>query len=80
MIVFDITERDTYEGIDQWKNNFIDSVMNQDTVDSDISVPIIVVGNKLDLGNTGKRQIEQREVFADWIDTGLAIEYIETSA
>lgn len=43
-------------------------------------VPIIIVGNKLDLGSSGKRQVEAREVLADWVDTGEAIEYIETSA
>ena len=43
-------------------------------------VPIILVGNKADLSNTGKRLVEQREVLADWVDSGEAIEYAETSA
>jgi GTPase SAR1 family protein len=43
-------------------------------------VPIILVGNKLDLAKNGQRQIDQRQVNADWIDSGEAMEYIETSA
>ena len=43
-------------------------------------VPIIIVGNKLDLSQSGKRQVESKEVLADWVDTGEAIDYIETSA
>ena len=30
VIVFDTTNRDSYEGIEQWKNNFIASTMNQE--------------------------------------------------
>ena len=43
-------------------------------------MPVILVGNKLDLSNAGKRQIEGREVMADWVDSGEALEYKETSA
>ena len=43
-------------------------------------VPIIIVGNKQDLAKDGSREIESRQVKADWVDSGEAMEYIETSA
>mgnify|MGYP006116460649 FL=1 len=45
-------------------------------------VPIILVGNKQDLAanKSGNRQVDTRQVNADWIDSGEAIEYMETSA
>ena len=43
-------------------------------------VPIILVGNKYDIAQKNNRQVDTRQVFADWIDSGEAIEYIETSA
>jgi GTPase SAR1 family protein len=45
-------------------------------------VPIILVGNKQDLAanKSGCRQVDTRQVNADWIDSGEAIEYMETSA
>ena len=75
VIVYDVTNRDTYEGVEQWKNNFVESIV---TTQGDVSVPIILVGNKSDL--TKKRQVEQKEVMADWIDAGEANEFLETSA
>lgn len=77
MIVYDITNRDSYEGIEQWKTNFMESLL---TNQEDVSAPVILVGNKQDLHKTGKRQVEQKEVMADWVDTGEVIDYIETSA
>ena len=50
------------------------------TNQEDVSAPVILVGNKQDLHKTGKRQVEQKEVMADWVDTGEVIDYIETSA
>ena len=53
VIVFDITSWESYEGIDVWRNNFLESVkLNSDPNNSeeeDIMVPIILVGNKSDL-------------------------------
>ena len=57
MIVFDLTDRESYEGVDVWRNNFLESAhasneargrsMSQE--DSEIMPPIILVGNKVDL-------------------------------
>ena len=43
-------------------------------------VPIIIVGNKADIAKPGMRQVDQRQVQADWIDSGEAMLYMETSA
>lgn len=62
VIVFDITSLESYEGIDVWRSNFMDSVavpsQNNDHSASDEeepTVPILLVGNKCDLCNKGKR-------------------------
>ena len=44
----------------------------------EMMVPIIIVGNKSD--NKQGRRIESAEVLADWLDSGKAVDYIETSA
>jgi len=54
VIVFDISNQESYEGIEVWKNNFIESVQNPNndnsgSEDEDFFVPIILVGNKCDL-------------------------------
>lgn len=43
-------------------------------------MPIIIVGNKSDIAKPGIRQVESRQVQADWIDSGEAMLYMETSA
>lgn len=86
VIVFDLTDRESYEGIDVWRNNFLESAsannrsMSQE--DSENLTPIILVGNKSDLSDKygHSRQVEHRQVVADWIESGEALEYIETSA
>ena len=81
VIVFDITNRDSYEGIEQWRNNFLESVNfagNGSDTEQELLVPIILVGNKYDVKQ--QRQVESRLVNADWVDSGEAIQYIETSA
>ena len=51
MIVYDITNRDSYEGIQTWINNFLECAEG----DEEFQAPIILVGNKIDLGKNGKR-------------------------
>jgi|TARA_B110000285_G_C15051836_1_gene577418 Ras-related protein Rab-7A len=83
VITFDITNRDSYEGVEQWRNNFLDSVRGADvncSQNDEYMVPIILVGNKYDIAQKNNRQVDTRQVYADWIDSGEAIEYIETSA
>jgi GTPase SAR1 family protein len=52
--VFDISCIDSYEGIDVWRRNFMESVAqnngdNSMSEEEEPSVPILLVGNKLDL-------------------------------
>lgn len=42
--------------------------------------PIIIVGNKSDKAKQGIRQVDSKQVQADWIDSGEAMLYMETSA
>ena len=56
VIVYDITNRESYEGIDVWRNNFLDS---NDNNDQDLMIPIVLIGNKLDLSKS-ERQVEAR--------------------
>lgn len=87
VIVFDLTNIESYEGIDVWRNNFMESVAPNGNNDASMSeeedpmVPILLVGNKCDLcGKDGQRQVEEKQVIADWVDSGEAAGYIETSA
>ena len=45
----------------------------------DLMVPIIIVGNKTDLAEHC-REVSVEQVLQDWVDSGLANNYIETSA
>ena len=87
--MFDLTDRESYEGIDVWRNNFLESIHANNFVngrsisgeeDSEVAAPIMLVGNKADLGKNKGRQVEERQVIADWIESGEALEYLETSA
>jgi Ras-related protein Rab-7A len=87
VIVFDISSLESYEGIDVWRSNFMESVavpsQHNDQSMSDEeepSVPILLVGNKSDLSKQGKRQVDEKQVIADWVDSGEAAAYVETSA
>lgn len=60
-----------------WRNNFVES-QGYDEIDESV-VPIILVGNKTDIALEG-REVDVEQVLEEWIDTGLANNYIETSA
>ena len=77
VIVFDLTNMKSYERITTWRNNFVDS-QGYDEMDESV-VPIILVGNKTDMAEHC-REVSVEQVLQDWIDSGLANNYIETSA
>ena len=68
--MFDLTDRESYEGVDVWRNNFLESALaanggagrSMSREDSEMMPPIILVGNKIDLADKGgrSRQIEHR--------------------
>jgi GTPase SAR1 family protein len=64
VIVFDITNRESYEGVEQWRNNFLESVRciddNQSLSNDELIVPIILVGNKYDIAQSNNRQVDTR--------------------
>jgi Ras-related protein Rab-7A len=74
VLVFDVSQRMTFEAIEQWRNEFLHHV---DVDESKIkSFPFILLGNKTDLGI----QVTKQEVNS-WINNNnYNMEYIETSA
>ena len=43
VLVYDVTRRETYERLEKWRNAFESATGNSD-------IPIVIIGNKLDLG------------------------------
>jgi len=54
-LVYDITNRESFDKLDYWRNLLLESVGN---------IPFIVVGNKTDLETKRKVEIEEAEQFA----------------
>ena len=74
-VVFDLSNRETYENATKWFEELIDFIDNKD-------LPIVLVGNKSDL--LDQRQIDYQEgvqLASKFSENGLSkISYIETSA
>eukprot|EP00347_Sterkiella_histriomuscorum_P017934 403347422 len=71
MLVFDVSQIETYESLDNWRE-----VFQQTTGDQTQEIPIILIGNKSDK----PKAINTDVVQSDWVQTGKAKAYIETSA
>ena len=59
-LIYDITDRESFEKLDYWKNLLIESVGD---------IPIVVVGNKTDLEAKRKVDLEEAENFASELKT-----------
>ena len=70
MLVYDITETKTFEGVDSWYRDFIQYVNNLP------DFPILLVGNKIDLDSKRRVPFEQGE---QWANEHNAM-FIESSA
>ena len=68
-MVYDLSDQTSYNNLENWKLTFLNT---SDTP----NLPFILVGNKLDEKRTISKEIAIRE----WIDTGKARLYMETSA
>ena len=66
-LIYDITNRESFEKLDYWKNLLKDSVGE---------IPIIIVGNKTDLSEKRAVEIEEAEKLASELETV----YFEVSA
>lgn len=75
IIVFDVTRKKTFKAVPKWLKELL--INNKDEI-----IPIILVGNKVDLRQTNHVQREEGEQYAksltEW--AGFPIPYIETSA
>ena len=60
MLVFDVTSKESYDNLDIWRKNFVNT-----TGDSSSEIPIILVGNKMDKGSV----ITREKVMVEWIRT-----------
>ena len=72
-IVFDRSDRDTFEHLDMWRTAFM---THCDPAEGD-SFPFLVIGNKSDL--TDEVLVKEREAKQWWSEHGN-VEYIEASA
>jgi len=74
VLVFDVSQKMTFEAVEQWRNEFLHHV---DVDESKIKTfPFILLGNKTDLGIQISKQDVQK-----WMNThGFNMEYLETSA
>ena len=68
LVVYDITKKESFESIDKWINDLINS--------SDKNITILLIGNKCDLENQRKVTKEEGEEKAKSFGLG----FIETSA
>ncbi|NWV16227.1 RAB7B protein, partial [Origma solitaria] len=70
MLTFDVTNRKSFEDLDNWRNDFLQKVFPRDK-----DFPMVVLGNKIDLSD---RQVPQ-ETASAWCEE-KDIPYFEVSA
>lgn len=73
VLVYDITQKKSFENLTKWKQGFIDNA----APDEPKSFPFVVLGNKID--RETERQVQAREG-KDWCDANNGIPFYETSA
>ena len=76
LLVYDITNLESFEGLSNWKNNFLQKSMEKQPQ----SFPFMAIGNKLDL-EEDCRAVHSNDL-ENWCDsqTDNSIEFFETSA
>jgi len=73
VLVYDITNRKTFENLTKWKQGFIDNAAPDDAK----NFPFVVLGNKID--RETERKVDGREG-QEWCDANNGIPFYETSA
>ncbi|PSR80270.1 P-loop containing nucleoside triphosphate hydrolase protein [Coniella lustricola] len=71
LLVFDISRKQTFSHVTDWLND-LRQIAEPDIV-------VILVGNKADLADDGKREVSQHEA-QDWAKRNGVLRYVETSA
>ncbi|KAJ3432210.1 rab7b [Anaeramoeba flamelloides] len=72
MLVYDVTEPQSFEHLEQWRDEFLIQASPQDPE----SFPFVVIGNKIDKED---RKVQQKRVQA-WCENKQNIPFFETSA
>ena len=73
ILVFDITNRDSFDKIPVWKTEFFEKLMPAD----ESKIPVVILGNKCDLEND--RQVPKDDIDA-YMNSNPSFLYYETSA
>jgi Ras-related protein Rab-7A len=73
VLVYDITNRKTFENLTKWKQGFIDNAAPDDPK----TFPFVVLGNKID--RESERKVDGKEG-KEWCDANSGIPFYETSA
>lgn len=73
VLVFDLTDRNSFKNIDKWKRLFFEHC----NVKDEEHFPIVLIGNKVDM--VQGREVTENEAKA-WQEKGRNIAYYETSA
>lgn len=60
MLAFDVTDRESFEALDNWRDDFLEKVMPREQ-----DFPMVVLGNKIDLCDRQVR-VEQGERDEQW--------------
>ena len=56
-MVYDITNEQSFDRLKNWRNHF----MNMSSQENDSNPSFLVLGNKLDLADTGHRDVESED-------------------
>lgn len=70
VLTFDVTDRDSFYAIENWREDFLDKILPRDT-----NFPMIVLGNKIDIKD---RQVS-KDMAMVWCDE-RSLPYFEVSA
>ncbi|XP_061869625.1 ras-related protein Rab-7b isoform X2 [Colius striatus] len=70
MLAFDVTDRESFESLDNWRNDFLEKVIPREQ-----DFPMVVLGNKIDICD---RQVS-KEIASTWCKE-KDIPYFEVSA
>lgn len=83
LLVFDLTNRDHYIALNRWldeiRSNVHHSADNPHPLPAPHSIPIVLVGNKVDQTEEGERAIQWAEG-RDFVQRHRLVDYVETSA
>ena len=78
LCVFSITERESFESSQEFRDQILRVKGAENNSSAENNVPFILIGNKSDLKESGRRQVPTEE--CERVAAGWRVPYIETSA